>query len=616
MTPPGTIKTPANRTPKHLNFIVNTLADRGQRRLFTNEPGAKKKPPTPRGPTPPAARRPILLPLGKGRLFDPAKGRHAPGMSNAGLTRTLGHVSGRVVLRLQRYGPMGWQLKSDPPAGFRTHAPASELARMVNQHRPEGIREVIPGLDSVLLEFTDRVRAGEAGIWLNSLPEDALPLGRPDAAPAGRPRVDLPVVFDGPDLEHLARTIGGSIESVIHRFVAVDYTVACLGFSPGFPYLAGLDPSLHTPRRSVPRTRVPAGSVAIGGTHAGIYPTTSPGGWNLLGRTDETLLCPDAASVEDMFRLWPGDRVRFQVSYPGDLRLPSTTPTPTSFPHGFELFRVESAGMGLTYQDLGRPGYRRYGVPAGGAMDPESAAAVNRILDNPPDTPVLELCGGGQRLRAQQDVTLAIAGAHAPPGTLAAAFQLRSGEVLEIPPGRWTAVWTYLGIPGGVAARRCLDSVSTNPRAGLGAGIQAGDALRGVVRSTTRPWPRSVARRMLPAKTRGQGPFRIWPGPQWADFSPAARERFFQGPWQVGSQCDRVGYRLMGPALPVPLLEMTSEPVLPGSIQIPPEGHPIVIMPDGPTLGGYPQLGVVDPEDLGRLAQLPPGAVLSFARMT
>jgi KipI family sensor histidine kinase inhibitor len=115
---------------------------------------------------------------------------------------------------------------------------------------------------------------------------------------------------DGPDLERVAAHAGLSAGEVVARHAASDYTVAMLGFAPGFPYLLGLDAALHVPRRANPRTRVPAGSVAIGGAQTGIYPRELPGGWNLIGCTPLTLFdpCRDQPCL-----LAPGDRVRFHA---------------------------------------------------------------------------------------------------------------------------------------------------------------------------------------------------------------------------------------------------------------------------------------------------------------
>jgi KipI family sensor histidine kinase inhibitor len=125
--------------------------------------------------------------------------------------------------------------------------------------------------------------------------------------------VEIPVSYDstyGPDLEIVAAHALFAPDEVITRHVAAEYTVAMLGFAPGFPYLLGLDPALHVPRRATPRTRVPAGSVAIGGAQTGIYPRELPGGWHLIGRTPLALFDP---TRDPPCLLAPGDHVRFRV---------------------------------------------------------------------------------------------------------------------------------------------------------------------------------------------------------------------------------------------------------------------------------------------------------------
>ena len=116
------------------------------------------------------------------------------------------------------------------------------------------------------------------------------------------------VTYDGPDLDEVARVVRMSIDDIISLHTSVEYSVAFIGFQPGFPYLLGLPQRLVVPRLETPRSRVPAGSVAIAGDYTGIYQAATPGGWRLLGRTDAVLFDPTA---ERPCLLFPGDRVRF-----------------------------------------------------------------------------------------------------------------------------------------------------------------------------------------------------------------------------------------------------------------------------------------------------------------
>jgi len=162
-----------------------------------------------------------------------------------------------------------------------------------------------PAYGSVLVRF-DAV-AAEPDDVLGAI-ERLATTGPPAAAPRW---ITIPVRYggdEGPDLEHVAQASGLSETDVIDLHAGAAYEVAFLGFSPGFPYLLGLPPVLATPRLATPRRRIPAGSVAIGGTQAGVYPIATAGGWNVIGRTDVKLFDPAAAEPAT---LRPGDRVRF-----------------------------------------------------------------------------------------------------------------------------------------------------------------------------------------------------------------------------------------------------------------------------------------------------------------
>ncbi|MBX9268950.1 5-oxoprolinase subunit PxpB [Chromobacterium violaceum] len=166
-------------------------------------------------------------------------------------------------------------------------------------------REVIPGMNNLTLELRPGANAAALPSRLRKLwqlTEGIVEDGRV---------VDIPVSYGGrhgPDLEAVARHCGLTPDEVVSRHAAGRYTVFFLGFQPGFAYLGGLDPALSAPRRATPRQKVPAGSVAIGGSQTGIYPTASPGGWQIIGRSDAALFDP---SRQPPCPLRPGDIVRF-----------------------------------------------------------------------------------------------------------------------------------------------------------------------------------------------------------------------------------------------------------------------------------------------------------------
>ena len=160
-----------------------------------------------------------------------------------------------------------------------------------------GVVELVPAARTVLV-------AGDR------LPDLAGLLEGLAGEPAGEPGplVEIPVAYDGPDLADVAGLTGLTAAEVARRHAAADYTVAFCGFAPGFGYLTGLPAELHVPRRSTPRAAVAAGAVGIAGEFAGVYPRRSPGGWQLVGRTDAVLWDPDR---DPPALLAPGTRVRF-----------------------------------------------------------------------------------------------------------------------------------------------------------------------------------------------------------------------------------------------------------------------------------------------------------------
>lgn len=179
---------------------------------------------------------------------------------------------------------------------------------------PPWLRDCVPAYASLAL-FVDRCAFDDPGIDPLDIVRDWLsrvvgPIGVSDDT-AGTAPVEVPVCYDrafAPDLDALAAHAGLSPQAVIARHQAASYTVAMIGFAPGFPYLLGLDPALAMPRLATPRTRVAAGSVAIGGAQAGIYPRESPGGWRIVGRTPLRLF--DAARAQPSL-LSPGRALRF-----------------------------------------------------------------------------------------------------------------------------------------------------------------------------------------------------------------------------------------------------------------------------------------------------------------
>lgn len=187
-------------------------------------------------------------------------------------------------------------------ANARVHA----LAAAVRRAAIDGVRDVVPGMRDLVVHVDPR-RCDIATVERALARADA-----PDCMPLAEGAVaTIPVHFggtDGPDLQDVATACGLPAAEVVRRFTARPCVVHFIGFQPGFPYLGPLDPVLRLPRRTTPRPRVPAGSVAVAGEYAGIYPSASPGGWHLIGRTDVAMF--DVSRVPPA-RLAPGMHVQF-----------------------------------------------------------------------------------------------------------------------------------------------------------------------------------------------------------------------------------------------------------------------------------------------------------------
>ncbi|MEY2487883.1 MAG: inhibitor of KinA [Verrucomicrobiota bacterium] len=182
-----------------------------------------------------------------------------------------------------------------------------------------GVTELAPAYTTVAI-FYDPAQVVAAGAqphnifeWLGGRVQTAIANGQVRLTRSRISTIDIPVCYDEKfalDLDEVTQHCGLSAEEVIEQHTGAEYRVSCLGFTPGFPYLSGLPPRLSTPRRPVPRKEVPAGSVAIGGSQTGVYPMTSPGGWNVIGRAPIKLFNPKKFPPAV---LCAGDCVRFRA---------------------------------------------------------------------------------------------------------------------------------------------------------------------------------------------------------------------------------------------------------------------------------------------------------------
>ena len=284
-------------------------------------------------------------------------------------------------------------------------------------------------------------------------------------------------------------------------------------------------------------------------------------------------------------------------------------------------FEVAAPGMLTTVQDLGRRGYRGQGVPVSGAMDPFALQAGNLLVGNPRGAAALEMALRGPVLRVLADTIVAACGADfgatlsgepLPPWESVSAH---AGQTLAFgSPARGT--WAYLCVSGGIDVPEVMGSRSTYVRAGLG-GLEGRPLGSGDLLQVGAPGPGAAPVRSLPLAEIppiGQhADVRVVLGPQEEMFSRGAIDAFFSSRYTVTPRSDRMGYRLRGERLRFEgETEILSEGVTEGSIQVPPDGQPIVLMPDCQTTGGYAKIAVAISADLPRLAQLAPGSTVRF----
>jgi biotin-dependent carboxylase-like uncharacterized protein len=445
--------------------------------------------------------------------------------------------------------------------------------------------------------------------------------------------VVIEAVYDGEDLAEVGRLTGLGPDGVVAAHTGQVWTVAFGGFAPGFGYMVGENQSLEVPRRSSPRTAVPAGSVALAGNYSAVYPRKSPGGWQLIGRTTARMW---DLSREQPALAAPGDRVQFKaVRELVEVSGAAAEPAPSVPPVDSGL-RILAPGLQSLVQDLGRPGHTGLGVSTAGALDRSSVRRANRLVGNQPSAAVVESVAGGLRVQAVGDQVLAITGAPsaltvvAPSDPedvagesdggrprqvrevpMATPFALLDGETLAIgPPDR--GFRTYLAVRGGVEADAVLGSRSTDTMSGIGPEPLAAGQLLGVGAATS---SNVVGNPELQPEYPDAGVtvLDIVPGPRDDWFDAAALESLCSQDWAVTPRSNRVGMRLAGDPLRRSRDgELPSEGTMAGALQIPPDGQPVLFLADHPITGGYPVIGVVVDQQLDRAAQVPVGGSIRF----
>jgi KipI family sensor histidine kinase inhibitor len=475
------------------------------------------------------------------------------------------------------------------------------LAAAVRATALPGVLDVVPAARTVLLTTTPGT---DLAALRRAVLELTVAAGTGQAAGAA---VEIPVTYDGPDLDEVGRLTGLGADGVVQAHTGTPWRVGFGGFAPGFAYLACGDHRLHVPRRDEPRTTVPAGSVGLAGEFSGVYPRASPGGWQLIGRTGAVLW---DETRDPPALLQPGAQVRFVRA--AESAPPREPARPVRAP-GDDL-EVLATGASALVQDLGRVRLAASGVGRSGAADRAALRLANRLVANPEDAAGVEVVFGGLRVRARRPLTVALAGAPAPadvdgrPMGHHAVLALRRGQVLALGVPA-SGLRTYLAVRGGVAVAPVLGSRATDVLSGIGpAPLAVGDVLAVGPEPSTFPVVDVAPVAVPPADVVT---LRAVPGPRadWVTDTAALTRTT----WTASSRSDRVGMRLDGdPLQRADRGELPSEGMVRGAVQVPPGGEPVLFLADHPVTGGYPVVAVVLDADIDRAAQVRPGQQVRF----
>lgn len=495
----------------------------------------------------------------------------------------------------------GYYLTFAEGIDLAANAQMQVLSRRLLAHLPLGVSDIIPSYSRLFIEYDDRlISQNSLKQWLeaHSSQETGSEIAR---------EVRIPVIYDGEDLADISQRTGLSQAEVIRKHSQRSYYVYALGFTPGFPFMAEVDEALQLPRKAIPRATVAANTVAMTDGQTGIYPLRSPGGWNLLGRTQIAVFDPHR---QEPFLVQAGDRVRFIARQGEAAAEPSRLELLPKEPK-HPVLKVHKPGLLDLVLDKGRFMAGRFGLARSGPVDSPLARLANQLVANEETAAVLELTLSGPILECLATTVLALAGQAMLPVVndqeLASftSFLVKKGDILRFRPNH-QGVRSYLAVAGGIEAKMFMGSCSVDLKGYIGRALKAGDSL-----GQAKPHKPLAARQFRPYQQE-QDPkcLRIYAGPQ---AEPELLAELMASSYTVLT-ADRMGIRLSGKLSAG--RGILSEAVPIGAIQVSSGGMPMILLNDRGTLGGYAKPAIVHPHDLAKAAQLRQGDTLRFSLMT
>jgi biotin-dependent carboxylase-like uncharacterized protein len=291
-----------------------------------------------------------------------------------------------------------------------------------------------------------------------------------------------------------------------------------------------------------------------------------------------------------------------------------------------ELFRVIKPGLFTTVQDLGRRGFQRFGVPVSGAMDEHAFTAANLLVGNQSNDACLEITLIGPEFEALNETQIAVTGANFPlamngnPMPTWQTINLEKGDSIAFTGNAQSGCRAYLAVNGGIDVPLILGSRSTYVRGCLGGNegraLKTGDLIRVLASEKSVKTRRIMPSELVPSYSNEFG-VNVVLGPQENMFTARGVETFLSGPYTVTPESDRMGYRLNGtPIERKKTAELVTEALVKGSVQVPSNGQPIILMADAQTSGGYPKIATMSTPGVSRLAQAKPNDKVHFNKIS